>query len=154
MDDFDRVDHLTITKEDLLSQIASTYNTLGLLSPLTIKVKLILQMVVILEASWKNPIPEPLLTQVKEALKLMILLGEMEFDRTFLGENWEEGYNIATYFDGANPASVVVLYSLTPLNNPSLGVPTHSNDENEDVYDVRIIMSKARVTLTSKKAGE
>ena len=44
IDDFNRVDQLTITKVDLLFKIVSTYDTLGLLSPLTIKVKLILQI--------------------------------------------------------------------------------------------------------------
>ena len=130
IDDFDRVDQLTITKVDLLSQIASTYGTLGLLSPLTIRVKLILQKVVILEVGWKDPIPEPLLTEVKEALKMMILLGEVEFHRTFLGVNWEAGYDIAAYFDGANLAFTAVLYALTPLKHPSLGVPEYSVDKD------------------------
>ena len=152
-----QVDEVELTKEELLSQIASTYDTLGLLTPITLKVKLLMQKVVLANIGWKEKIPEDLMKEVREALRMMVELGEVEFDRTFLGNNWEAGYDIVAFFDGANPASAGVMYALTPIQNPSLGV-SHDTEataaKHQIVNEVRLIMSKARVTPTGKKAGE
>ena len=146
------IDSVSIKKEELLSQIASTYDVMGFLSPLTLKIKLLMQEVVSMGIGWKEEVTGPLLERIREALKMMVTMGEVEFQRSFLGAGWEQGYELVAYFDGADPASAAVVYARTPLLRPNPGVTSHSAEQLK-THEVRFVMAKARVTPTGKKAG-
>ena len=140
-----------LTKRVLLSQVAGSYDPLGMISPLTIKLKILLQKVVETEATWDLILPDDLMEEAYKALEMMIRAQKIPFLRSFLGENWELGYELIGFFDGGNPASAAVVYARTLLVHPH---PEMIVDDQTKTHEVRFVIAKARVTPTTSKAGQ
>ena len=62
------LDTAVLTRRIMLSQVYSIYDPLGLLSPITIRYKLLLQKLVILDLPWDEPIKGELLDQARAVL--------------------------------------------------------------------------------------
>ena len=144
----DRVEEIRgtwLTKRVMMSQIYSIYDPLGLLSPITIKYKLLLQRMVVEGLEWDEPLDGELLNQSQAVLKEMVLAGEVEFPRSVVPEEADpEEVELAGFTDGGDPASAACLYVLTERKEPGAQGQTHT---------VRLLAAKARVTPSSTKAS-
>ena len=138
------IDESSLTRRIILSQVHGIYDPLGLLSPITIKYKLLLQKIVEAGLAWDESLVGDLLKEAQSVLKEMVESGTVIFHRCAVGDLWNEGGFLAGFWDGGNPASACCLYACTPLKSPG---------PNGEVYEVKLLAGKARVTPTSKKNG-
>ena len=81
-----QIRYAVITRRELMSQIHSIYDPLGLLSPITIKFKLVLQKIVEAELGWDEPLKGELRSAAESALIEMVRSGSISFPRCVLGE--------------------------------------------------------------------
>ena len=88
-----------------MSQIHSIYDPLGLLSPITIKFKLVLQEIVENEIDWDEPLKGELRKEAESALIEMVRLSSISFLRCVLGEQYvKQGWMLMGFWDGGRPA--------------------------------------------------
>lgn len=76
-----------ITKRQILSTIAQIFDPLGLLSPVTITAKIILQKLWKLNLSWDETIPQDLHTVWEDYTKHLTILNDLEIPRQVLVSN-------------------------------------------------------------------
>ena len=138
------LDTAKLTRRIVLSQVHGIYDPLGLLSPLTIKFKILIQKINDLGMGWDEEITDSLRDEVVAVLRNMVLAGPVVFNRSFLGAGWESGWDILAFWDGGKPASATCLYARTPLIAPGPEGQTH---------ELHLIAAKARVTPSSTKHG-
>ena len=113
------LDTAVLTRRIMLSQVYSIYDPLGLLSPLTICYKLLLQWLVMLNQPWDEPIEGELLDQARTVLRELVLAQDIEFPRCVL-PNDREDWMLLGYWDGGKPASSCCLYVRTKLDSPGM----------------------------------
>ena len=128
----------------MLSQVHGIYDPHGLISPLTVKYKILIQKLVDLQMGWDESLEEELREEAVQILRAMVLTGPIIFKRSALGDNWENGWSLVGFWDGGKPASACCLYARTSLAQPA---------ENGETHEVRLLAAKARVTPSSKKHG-
>ena len=134
-----------LTRRVLMSQIHGIYDPLGLLSPITIKFKLVLQKMVEAKMDWDEPLEGDLRKEAETALIEMIRSSTISFPRCVLGEQYvEQGWMLMGFWDGGKAASACCLYARTPLKEKGPEGETHL---------VRLLAGKARVTPTSSSQG-
>ena len=134
-----------LTRRILMSQIHGIYDPLGLLSPITIKYKLVLQKMVEAKLDWDVTLEGGLEKEAKSALTEMLGTKTISFPRCVLGELYKEkGWMLIGFWDGGKPASACCLYARTPLKEEGPEGQTHL---------VRLLAGKARVTPTSSTQG-
>merc|ERR1711891_115182 len=143
--DEQQIEDAELTRRILMSQIHSIYDPLGLLSPITIKFKLVLQKMVEAKLDWDDPLEGELEKEAKSALVEMIGTKSVSFPRCVLGEQYKrKGWMLVGFWDGGKPASACCLYARTPLSEEGPEGETHQ---------VRLLAGKARVTPTSSTQG-
>ena len=134
-----------LTRRILMSQIHGIYDPLGLLSPITIKFKLVLQKMVEAKLDWDERLEGELEKEAKSALMEMVTTSTVSFPRCVLGDQYkEQGWMLVGFWDGGKPASACCLYARTPLKEEGPEGQTHL---------VRLLAGKARVTPTSSTHG-
>ena len=75
-----------ITKRDMLSLVASIYDPLGLIAPVIILGKLLLQKATALKIGWKEPVPDNIVKPWKAWWEMLDDLADLYFPRCLLGE--------------------------------------------------------------------
>ena len=101
-----------LTRRKLMSQIHGIYDPLGLLSPITIKFKLVLQKMVEAKLDWDDVLQGDLEKEARAALTEMVASGAISFPRCVLGELYkEQGWMLMGFWDGGKPASACCLYA-------------------------------------------
>merc|ERR1711973_573540 len=134
-----------LTRRKLMSQVHGIYDPLGLLSPITIKFKLVLQKMVEAKLDWDDVLQGDLEKEARAALTEMVASGAIAFPRCVLGESYKkEVWMLMGFWDGGKPASACCLYARTPLREKGPEGETHL---------VRLLAGKARVTPTSSSQG-
>ena len=109
-----------------MSQIHRIYDPLGLLSPITIKFKLVLQKIVEAELGWDKPLEGELRKDAESALIEMVRSSSISFPRCVLGEQYvKQGWMLMGFWDGGRPASACCLYARTPLRKVGSKGETH-----------------------------
>lgn len=83
------------TKKTVLSQIAKLYDPLGLLGPVVLKAKSIMQSLWALKLSWDEPIPEDLESQWNSYIKQLSQLETISTPRYILNVNTQFNCSIA-----------------------------------------------------------
>ena len=144
----DVLDTAVLTLRVVTSQVYAIYDPLGLISPLVVKFKLLLQELHSRKLSWDEPLPEDLDKKARKQLKEIVLSGEVVFHRSLLGEVPEGGLNeiqLIGFGDGADPASCACVYLRSELVEPGPEGQTHK---------CRLVMGKARVTPERKSEGD
>ena len=126
---------MLFTKRIILSLIAGAYDPLGMIAPLTIKVKIVLQQVVETEATWDMALSNYLMEDAFKPLEMMVRVERIPFPRSFVGANWEDGYEIVGFFDGGDPASAGVVYARTPIVHPH---PKMTVDDQIRTHEIRL----------------
>ena len=142
------LDTAVLTLRVVTSQVYAIYDPLGLIAPLVIKFKLLLQELHSRKLSWDEPLPEDLDRKARKQLKEIVLSGEVVFHRSLLGEVPEGGLKemqLIGFGDGADPASCACIYVRSKLTEPGPEGQTHK---------CRLVMGKARVTPERKSEGD
>ena len=134
-----------LTRRVLMSQIHAIFDPLGLLSPITIKFKLVLQNLVQAKKDWDEPLEGDLRREAESALIEMLRSCTVSFPRCVLGEQYiKKGWMLIGFWDGGKKASACCLYACTPLSEEGPNGETHL---------VRLLAGKARVTPTLSSQG-
>lgn len=77
-----------VTRRQMLSVVSSIYDPLGLLSPATVRGKMLLQEAVRMKLPWDQPVPLELFCEWKKWLNCMNQVGELCVERCI--KPWEE----------------------------------------------------------------
>ena len=142
------LDTAVMTLRVVTSQVYAIYDPLGLIAPLVVKFKLLLQELHSRKLSWDEPLPEDLDKKARKQLKEIVLSGDIVFHRSLLGEVPEGGLGeiqLIGFGDGADPASCACVYLRSELVKPGPEGQTHKS---------RLVMGKARVTPVWKSEGD
>lgn len=125
-----------ITKRILLSKIASVFDTLGLLSPVTIKSKLLMQKVWKIKSGWDDVIPLPLEKEFRSYYADLQKLDVVSVARHFSSLTSNQTFELIGCCDASDVAYCAVLYLRVPINR--------------DKFVVSFVCSKTRVAPLRK----
>lgn len=131
------INHGNCTKRTILSIASSLFDPLGLLAPLIIIAKIILQELWILKLSWDESVPQHLQTAWEELLKDLSHLPSIEIPRYCL-THMARSVQIHGFCDASIRAYGCCLYLRT--------VDSYNN------VSVRLLTAKSRVAPTKKKS--
>merc|ERR1712082_571075 len=134
------IDDVLLTRRIMVSQIYSLYDLLGLLSPITLKYKLILQQLVQTGIGWDEPLPADIQKTAKSALREIVETRDVAFHRSVVPAGAQGKPQLVGFLDGGKPASAACLY-----------VRYKTGDTG---FEMRLLASKARVTPSSDKTGK
>ena len=137
----EQIDHAVLTRREVVSQIYSIFDPLGLLAPIVIKFKLLLQRLAAAGGGWDDELDEELAALSREVLKAMVLAEDVIFPRSATPEGVLLCIlELLGWWDGGKPASAACLY-------------TRYEKEVADAsgtHVLRLVMGKARVTPSAK----
>ena len=127
------VDTAVLTKRICLSIVNSIYDPMGLLTPITINLKVMMKQMFSAEydLKWDQALPKEL--QLQWVLMLSDLVGiKLEFDRSIMHIEAYGSPVLAAFWDGSDQAFAAVIYAIWLVkDNP---------------VEVRLVASKARVS--------
>lgn len=118
------------TKRDLLSAIARIFDPLGLLCPVVVSMKILLQKMWLDKLSWDQPLPIDISQQWNNIVKSLPLLNHLRIPRIVLCNSYKE----------------VELHVFTDASESAYGACVYIrsiNDKGE--HSVRLLMAKSRV---------
>jgi len=115
-----------------------------LMTPITIRYKLLLQKMSSPDHGWDEELDEELSQESRKILSEMVRARDIPFPRSIKPPGSMGKLQLVGWFDGGDPASGGALYSLYEREEPT---------EEGEVYQLRLMGSKARVTPSGKTAG-
>lgn len=124
-----------LTKRILLSEISKLYDPLGLLSPVTIKTKLLFQKIWISKIDWEDSLPDELAMEWETMRKDIPLLSKLSIPRWLQCK--ENNLEIHGFCDASEKAYACVIYSRV------------QNQAGE--YKTTLITAKTKVAPISNK---
>ena len=121
------------TKRSILSAANSIYDPLGLLTPFTSKVKILMRGVWAHEPrlGWDTPLPERIKQQWSETMTEIPLLTGLSFQRALTPQDAVGKPSLIVFSDGSENAYGAVAYARWKMEDGS--------------YEARLVMSKSRV---------
>jgi len=125
--------HDVKTKRELLKLMGSIFDPLGLLSPLTIGIRLLFRKLWQLKLEWDENIPEEILALLEKQLNLLSLHNNISIPRYI--KSSVSNFDIFAFCDASAEAICCVFYGVTILNG---------------VRIVSFVCSKARVSPLSE----
>ena len=134
------IDNVLLTWRIMVSQIYSLYDPLGLLSPITIKYKLLLQLLVQTDIGWDEPLPPDIQKTAKSVLPEIMETRDVSFRRSVVPAGAQGKPQLVGFWDGGKPASAAC---------PYVRYKTGDTD-----YEAQLLASKARVTPSTDKTGK
>ena len=123
---------VTITKRKILSIVNSIYDPLGLLTPFTVKAKIILRTLWARspKLDWDDPVPEELRKNWREILKQINQIKYISFHRSITPEDKIGSPSLVLFSDASNEAYGTVAYTRWKVPNG---------------YECRLIATKCRI---------
>ena len=150
-----QIDSAVMTRRVIVSQIYGIFDPLGLLTPLVLKFKLLLQKLSTSGADkkqggagWDDELDEALAEESRAVLKEMVRAKDIDFPRATRPAGVKGGLEVVGFWDGGDPASAACLYTRYEREEPKVtprAVYTH---------EVRLLAGKARVTPSAKKVDK
>ena len=110
LDMLGEIDDVLLTRRIMVSQIYSLYDPLGLLSPITIKYKLLLQHIVQTGIDWDEPLPPDMQKTAKSVLREIVETRDVSFHRSIVPARAQGKPQLVGFWDGGKPASAACLY--------------------------------------------
>ena len=140
VDDIPRLKSMKLTRRMLLGLVNSQYDPMGLICPLTIKLKLNQRSLHSpdLQLGWDDAIPEDLHKTWVETIIFFIKLGKIVLDRSVKPEGTVGAPELIGFADGSLEAYACAIYVRWLLAKVA--------PEDPDRFFVRLICGKARVT--------
>ena len=133
LDDLANQQEIILTQRKVLQLVAQYYDPMGLISPLIIKLKILLKKTLaIVELGWDTPLPDPARGEWVKSLHNLVTMPKIVHHRSAKpvgakGKPWLIGF-----WDGADPAYAAAIYLRWELEDGSV--------------IVRLLTGKARVT--------
>ena len=128
---------LSPTKRNLLKLAASVFDPIGFVSPVLVRMKMLLQETCLLKLEWDTPLPENLSSVWFEIVKDLDKVVEIAIKRCYFGK--ENGvvdeYNLHGFCDASEKAYCAVFYLVYRKGNR---------------YESNLIASKSRVAPVKK----
>ncbi|XP_066261326.1 uncharacterized protein [Euwallacea similis] len=124
-----------ITKRSILSQIAQIFDPLGIIAPITVQGKIILQRIWQLQLEWDESLPQDLYTIWKEFQQGLIHLYSIQIPRRVLGDQ-----TIRVELHGFSDASERAFGACIYLRST----------DKEQKHTVRLLCAKSRVAPLKK----
>ena len=84
---FISADNTTPTKRNVLKIIASVYDPIGFLSPITIQLKLLFQEICVSEVQWDNVLPDELVQKWQCIMKYLRIYADQRVNRRYFIDN-------------------------------------------------------------------
>ena len=137
----DQLDKLKMTRRVVVSQICGVFDPMGLLTPLTIKYRLLLQCLTDASAGWDDVLDEKLSEMSRAVLREMVQTRDIDFHRSVKPAGTEGPLKLAGWWDGGVPASCACLYAR---------YRRAMKDAKGRSHVLRLLMGKARVTPSLK----
>ena len=139
-EDIPRLPIVRFTRRMLLGFVMSPYDPMGLICPLTIKLKLQLRSLYGPDSSlgWDDPLPENEHKAWEDLLAFFINLGEIVLDRAVKPEGTVGAPELIGFADGSLEAYACAVYIRWLLQKAA--------PDDPDKFFVRLICGKARVT--------
>ena len=140
-DTVDQIDCATLTRREVVSQVYSIFDPLGLAAPVVIRYKLLLQELAAAGGGWDDTLDNELAELSKEVLKTMVLAKDVVYPRSVTPEGVLQSLmEICGWWDGGKPASAACIYT------------RYEKEEADDsgTHVLRLLMGKARVTPSAK----
>ena len=135
METIDIIDHAPLTRRVMASQIYGLYDPMGLLSPITIRYKLLLQQLVLSGLDWDAPLTPELDKAARATLREIVRAQDIVFHRSMVPKGAQGKPELVCYWDGGKPASAGCVYTRYKVG--------------EGLWEARLLASKARVTPSS-----
>ncbi|XP_062540956.1 uncharacterized protein LOC134208994 [Armigeres subalbatus] len=128
----------TITKRIVLSQLASLFDPLGLISPAIVKAKIFMQALWKHQIDWDTPLPSAVQLEWREYQQQMAHLGQVSVPRFVLPMRNANTYELHGFSDASEAAYGACLYirSITP----------------DGFCTVRLLSAKSRVAPIDSKS--
>lgn len=130
----------SLTKRMVLSQVASLYDPLGLLTPFTVQCKLLMRQLITLKReqdaaeqtlSWDDPIPDDMYDQWVCLFKNMFALEKIKFQRCIKPDSAIGNPTLVVYADASNVAYSTCAYVRIRLQ--------------DGTYSARLLAAKSRI---------
>ena len=109
LDTLGAIDDVLLTWHVMVSQIYSLYDPLGLLSPITIKYKLLLQQIVQTGIDWDELLPPDMHKTAKSVLREIMETRDVSFHRSVMPAGARGKPQLVGFWDGGKPASTACL---------------------------------------------
>ena len=135
--DLFKIDCTQMTRRLVLSCVYSVYDPLGLIAPLLIRYKLLLQRLAVEPGGWDDELDDELAQESRDILKQMVCAEDIVFPRSTKPPGTVGPPQLVAFWDGGDPASAAVVYVRYELAEPTEGGDTHV---------MTIMLAKARVT--------
>ncbi|XP_058448907.1 uncharacterized protein LOC131428866 [Malaya genurostris] len=116
------------TKRTILWDIAKLFDPLGLIAPVVVRAKILMQELWLLLCGWDDPVPEPIKTK----------WGKYYHELANISENRVDRYAFL-------PDSVVQLHTFADASIPAYGACTYVRCESKGEVKIRLLASKTRV---------
>ena len=133
LDTMDVIDNVLLTRRQMISQIYSLFDPLGLLSPITIKYKLLLQQLVQSGIGWDDPLPPEVQKTAKSVLREIVENSDVSFHRSVVPAGAQGKPQLVGFWDGGRPASAACLYVRTVEVQLGNKKPTKRNQPAKDL---------------------
>ena len=146
------LDTTIMTRRLVVSQVYGIFDPLGLVSPVTVNYKLLLQKLTKAGADWDEELDEELAYESRQVLKAMVEANDVIFPRAARPEGVDGRLNLVGYWDGARPASTATLY--TRYRREQGRVKKGEELTDAPTHLVRLLAAKARVTPSAKKTDK
>lgn len=99
----------TVTKRTMLSQIAKLYDPLGLLGPVILLAKILMQSLWLLNLAWDEPVPQHIYTNWASYCEQLPLLEQVSVARKLISDDYES-LHIHGFCDASQKAFGACLY--------------------------------------------
>ncbi|XP_033222715.1 uncharacterized protein LOC117176570 [Belonocnema kinseyi] len=119
-----------VTKRSILSQVAKLFDPLGLLGPVIVKAKILIQVLWKAGVGWDSPIPMEVLTMWTQFKKQLPLLGEVNFNRLIIAPDTSE-IEIHGFSDASEKAYGACIYLRSM--------------DSQGIHHISLVCSKSRV---------
>ena len=141
----------------LLSLVNGIYDPLGIASPYTIKLKLLMKSTIAEQGTsdWDSPVPAKLTKDWISIIKEGILEDSLRFPRSTVSKKAVKKPRLVGFWDGSSQAFSGAVYVVTMISKEAnyyqeelLDGDLLDNDYNEESheFEVRLLAAKARVT--------
>ncbi len=127
----------TLTKHGLVSDVAKTFDALGLVSPSTIKAKIFVQRLWELKIDWDDPTPEQIQDSWFQWRSELHLLSQTEVPRCYFDKQSQvQSLELHGFSDASKVAYAAVVYLQTTAVSGDV--------------DISLLMSKSKVALIKR----
>ena len=118
MADMDRFHESSTTRRALLSVVNGVYDPLGIASPYTIKLKLLMKSTIAQQdvSDWDSPVPDKIIKEWVDVIKEGILMDSLLFPRSTVNRRAIKKPKLVGFWDGSSQAFAGAVYVVSMVS--------------------------------------